>query len=41
MCVTGKRESGKLQEKIRNADDNALVIVMEVQHVTGKQFTLR
>ena len=38
MCVTGKRESGKLQEKIRNADDNALVIVMEVQHVTGKQF---
>lgn len=38
MCVTGKRESGKLQEKIRNADDNALVIVMEVQNVTGKQF---
>lgn len=38
MCVTGKRESEKLQEKIRDADNNALVIVIETQHVTGKQF---
>ena len=39
MCVAGKRESEKLQEKIRRADDDALVIVTEAQHVSGKNFT--
>ena len=38
MCVTGKKESEKLQEKIRRADDEALVIVTEAQRVTGKKF---
>ena len=39
MCVTGKKEAGKLEDRIRATNPDALVIVTQAEHVTGKRFS--